>query len=251
MANNAVFLCPMGEPAMTSLIERCDPSYQFCDPVKAACTTMLCKPGEPACRDDVLSTCKADGSGAAAGGTDCTSSGQMCIAGACLSQSIESVGKLYASGETSGTNLAALNTYKITKSRTLVAIEQGMSVSARTITFLVFDCGTAPTVAETGTPATTCTAIESLVSDVAASSPYVLSGTMSVPLVAGRTYMIGAWWSTKATYDVDTYSSGSSLTTSFATLEGGGSVTATAAPATVGYIKRTTFRYPQKLHIAP
>jgi hypothetical protein len=250
-ASNAVFICPMDNTATTNLIERCDPAYQFCDPVKAMCTTKLCKPGEPACHDDMLSTCKPDGSGATAGGTDCTASGQMCIAGACVSQSVEQVGQRYVSGDTSGTNLAVLNTYAVNKSRTLVAIEQAMTVSARTITFLVFDCGTSPAVAESGTVATTCNAVESLVSNVDASSPYVLSGAMSVPLVAGHKYMIGAWWSTKATFHIDSYSTAEHLTTSFATLEGGASVTATTAPTTASYAKRTNSRYPQKLHIAP
>ncbi len=250
-ASNAVYVCPMDDNATTNLVQRCDPSYQFCDTVGRGCVTMRCKPGEPTCNGDLLSTCKPDGSGNEAGGTDCTASGQMCVAGACVSQSIESVGKIYADGDTSGTNLAVLNTYAVDKSRTLVAIEQAMTVSARTLTFLVFDCGTSPAVAESGRTATPCTAIESLVSNVDSSSTYVRSGAMSVPLVAGRKYMISAWWSTKATFYIDSHTSADDLTTSFATFEGAFSLSATTAPITTPYTKRITSRYPQKLHIAP
>ena len=47
------------------------------------CKTAVCARGAPACNLNVATTCNADGSGFASGGTDCSGSGQTCVNGAC------------------------------------------------------------------------------------------------------------------------------------------------------------------------
>ncbi len=57
--------------------------YQFCQDGLYYCPSDVCTAGTPVCNGDVLSTCKPDGSGPAAGGTDCTATSKVCDSGQC------------------------------------------------------------------------------------------------------------------------------------------------------------------------
>ena len=62
----------------------------FCD---ATVTPPLCSPNRctangPACNANVATTCNADGSGYLPGGTDCTTTGKVCVNGSCLPKNL-------------------------------------------------------------------------------------------------------------------------------------------------------------------
>ncbi len=65
----------------TSLRQTCS-SSQYCDD-SLGCRPQVCTPDAPMCYGDVVTTCKSDGSGPVAGGTDCVQSGQACFEAEC------------------------------------------------------------------------------------------------------------------------------------------------------------------------
>lgn len=48
------------------------------------CAAQVCTPNAPVCSGNVLTTCKSNGSGPGAGGTNCGDTSQVCVQGACL-----------------------------------------------------------------------------------------------------------------------------------------------------------------------
>jgi hypothetical protein len=58
----------------------------YCDAtlVPPVCATNKCTANGPACNGNIATTCNADGSGYQPGGTDCTTSGKVCVSGSCL-----------------------------------------------------------------------------------------------------------------------------------------------------------------------
>lgn len=59
----------------------------LCDAVAGKCITPTCTPGAFTCDGNVATRCKADGSGYAEGGTDCSKSNEVCDSGGCLAKS--------------------------------------------------------------------------------------------------------------------------------------------------------------------
>jgi hypothetical protein len=59
---------------------------QYCDATSSppVCSANKCTANGPACNGNLATTCNADGSGYLPGGTDCTTSGKVCVNGSCL-----------------------------------------------------------------------------------------------------------------------------------------------------------------------
>ena len=76
-------------------------SGQYCDTAAGigACKPQICTPNQAVCDGNTATTCKADGSGFATGGTKCTDAGKLCYQGACASLAC-SPGAYFCSGST-------------------------------------------------------------------------------------------------------------------------------------------------------
>jgi hypothetical protein len=68
----------------SEVTETCDMN-EYCDAVSATCEPGVCAPNEPACNDDIPTTCNADGSDYVEGGTPCAA-GMACEGGSCETQ---------------------------------------------------------------------------------------------------------------------------------------------------------------------
>jgi hypothetical protein len=67
-----------------TVVDRCGPG-QTCNTVTLTCTIYpVCTPNQPVCDGDIATTCSADGTGYAAGGTSCADTGQVCVRGTCM-----------------------------------------------------------------------------------------------------------------------------------------------------------------------
>lgn len=84
------YFCSGGNPyscnsngTVASQLTTCTTNY-FCKPGYPSCQGDLCTAGQPLCNGNVATTCAADGSGPAAGGTDCAADSKVCYSGTCL-----------------------------------------------------------------------------------------------------------------------------------------------------------------------
>lgn len=144
----------------------------------------LCAQGVAACIGETAGICAADGSGLTTAGTDCSLSGEVCNeSGVCAPLALDTFG---ATSSSSTSTLSYSNRYLVTEGRTLTQIEQWMTLSAgATLTWVVY---------ESTSQFGTYTQLLSLpvAYPLGATATFVSSGAISVPLVAGRYYMIGA-----------------------------------------------------------
>jgi hypothetical protein len=197
----------------------------------------------PACEGNVLRTCNSTGTGYTGAGTDCSLTMQSCSPSGCTDAIIDAIPP---SGQTvfgsALQNYSFVNFYSVASNRTLTRIEVFMTSTSTTtpLTWLVFESTT-----QTGTytnrlSATTTTSI-------VGTAGYQSSGTLSVPLTAGRFYAIGVHFGTPG-IDMG-YQSGatSAQTVSFGTLLTGGFPSGTAAPTSISYGTSTTIYIPQRL----
>ena len=221
-------------------------STQYCDSTGTtpACKARVCTATAAACNGDTLTTCNADGSGYTTGGTDCTTSSQLCFGGACAAQAVETVAS-NSSVSSSYTYYAKLNVYKVTLPRTLKVIEQYLGVPASApLTWVVFESAS-----QTGTYTSVLSSNTSMTSAI---SGYVSSGTLTTPvtLKANYYYAIGVYWGASAvSYYYSSYTL--PLATSFGSVVSGISVyNTTAAPTSVTYSSGSTV-YPQRLTMTP
>ena len=76
-------LCNNKGTAIAYQTDTCGSAY-FCQPGISYCQYDLCTNGTKMCSGNIATTCAADGSGPAAGGTDCAASGKVCYQGTCL-----------------------------------------------------------------------------------------------------------------------------------------------------------------------
>jgi hypothetical protein len=74
------WLC-LEEGTATQLDRACS-MKEFC--LDGYCVVDECTGGQPVCNGGTATTCKADGSGPEAGGTDCEGNGEACVNGACI-----------------------------------------------------------------------------------------------------------------------------------------------------------------------
>lgn len=186
--NDAVVLCnSFGTGAADT--DACS-TAQFCDesldPV--ACSLDICEAGQPACDGERLATCAANGGGYTDRSTNCANSDKVCSGTACVNNAKDIVGEAAYTGSYSSYRLA--NRYYITTDRTLTEIEQYMSVSGTSqFTWFVYE----------GTTSSSFTKVFETLNTSSGSAVFHSSGTISVPLVKGRYYMIGVRVSGSAT----------------------------------------------------
>jgi hypothetical protein len=84
-SGSAVRQCAAG--GMSSVVYRTCASSEYCDSATAACKAQVCAPNQPVCNGNTATTCNAEGSDYAAGGTSCNTSAPCvqhdCIAVGC------------------------------------------------------------------------------------------------------------------------------------------------------------------------
>jgi hypothetical protein len=59
-------------------------SRKFCNAASGQCQAFVCEPGQPACNEDLATSCADDGSRPLDFGIDCTASNKVCWAAECL-----------------------------------------------------------------------------------------------------------------------------------------------------------------------
>lgn len=72
----------------SSLYDIC-PTSQYCTEGDPSCNSDLCSAGLSMCDGTRATTCAADGSGPALGGTECANTGQVCVSGICVAKICE------------------------------------------------------------------------------------------------------------------------------------------------------------------
>lgn len=161
---------------------------QYCSPTgsngQAGCVADVCAQGQPACDGEILATCASDGSGYTNLGTDCSLSGQVCNQSvACSAAAVDTFGSTtYAAGHSPG---FVGNMYRMDKARTLTDIELYLTISG-TYAF-------AWAVYEGSTQTGSFSLIFQTTTTGGGTATFMGSGTVSVPLQAGKYYVIGAF----------------------------------------------------------
>jgi len=70
------------EGASSQVFDDCS-TGEFCEPGDSSCNFDVCTAASAICNGDLLTTCKANGSGPEAGGTDCAATGKVCDQAQC------------------------------------------------------------------------------------------------------------------------------------------------------------------------
>jgi len=146
-----------------------------------ACSPDICTPSAYTCDGEKLATCAADGGHFSASGTNCASNDLVCT----LANTCAAVAEDTVAGATTGSATSFLvgNYYRVARARTLTKIEEYLSVSGTSVfTWVVYESTSA-----TGT----FTKLYERTTSDAGSATYISSGAISVPLVAGKFYVIG------------------------------------------------------------
>lgn len=172
----------------SALYQTCT-SAQYCNPTggsagQAVCSTDVCLQGQPACDGEILAVCAADGSGYASTSTDCSASGQVCNeAVACAASAVDVYG---ASTSSLGTAAAFYgDEYQSNVARTLTSIESYLTIPGTFVfTWVVYEG-----IAANGT----YNLIFQKTTSASGTASFIGSGTISVPLQAGKYYVIGAF----------------------------------------------------------
>jgi len=173
---------------LTEPIARTCTSAEYCDASATTCEPQICTPDAPACNAELATTCNSIGDGYTGGVTDCSLSTMVCFDGACrLAVTVDVVGSPGVAF--SGPNRFRNNYYSASTSRTLVEIEAFLGLpGSTTLTWIVYESTT-----QNGTYSLIQESTTS-VNPASATAIYYSSGSVSVPLVAGRFYAIGAGW---------------------------------------------------------
>jgi hypothetical protein len=229
-AGTEVRLCD--STGMTSTLVQTCTSNQRCNPTTTMCAAQFCTPNQPACNGNVFTTCSDDGFGYVSGGTDCTTTDQFCGPTGCTTSAVDAVPPSPILYTSTGAYLM-LNYYSVTSARNLALIEYYMNTaSAVTLTWLVYE--------STTTSAGPYNRIHMSTTTSTIGEAYQSSGSVSVPLVAGRFYAIGTSWSTSTGFSYHTATA--SQTTSFGALIGSyvtsGTPTSVNAPATTYFVSQ-------------
>jgi hypothetical protein len=232
---NTVQLCNSTGTA-SGLVQTCA-SNQFCNPATAACQAQLCTPNMPACDMNVFTTCNATGDGYTGARTDCATMMQFCSLTGCTTSAVDTVGATMLS---STGVYAMLNIYSVTTNRTLALIEQYENITAAmTLTWHVY---------ESMTPTGSYTSISQTMTTSTTGAAYHASGPLTVPLVAGRYYAIGASWTTSLNYGL--ISASPTVAVSFGSLIS--AVALTPPPAATITVSTTPgYYFPQRLTTTP
>ena len=150
-----------------------------------ACVEDVCTKGKPRCKNDILWTCNADGTGLSlTPHTSCNSIGQICANGACTGSVKEELWPWATTSARSGDYLHA-TVFRVDTSRTLSELEYIFSVpSTREVHWVVFQSPS-----ENGGFLRTFEKITKVTP--AEGFAYHSSGPISVPLVGGFYYALG------------------------------------------------------------
>lgn len=151
----------------------------FCTAGENTCQPDICEAGEPACDGETLATCADDGGGYTDGTTNCAASDQVCDLAACVTAAEDTLGAAVSSVRLN--SALAANRYYVSHDRILTEIQQYSSISGTAqFTWAVYEESTHENY-------TNIFESQNLSSELSFHS----SGTISVPLLAGRSYMIG------------------------------------------------------------
>jgi len=208
------------------------------------CAVPVCTPNQPTCDGNVYTTCNASGFGFTGTRTDCSATEQFCSTTGCTTSAVDTIPPtnptLYASSALP--NYLMVNIYSVRVPRTLSRIEQYMSPTAATVlTWNVYEALT-----QTGT----YTNISSSVTTSTTGTGYQASGTLAVPLVAGRFYAIGVSWTTpNLLFGYQTATATQAL--SFGALLAGSFVTPVPTATSLTFTMSTGNFVPQRLTTAP
>jgi hypothetical protein len=194
-------------------------STAYCNANYGGCVAQVCVPGTVACTGDTLGVCNAAGSRVLDPTTNCTDSGQVCLAGACTSAAVESVGSA-----TYGSSLYVFvgDAFQPTIPRLLTefAVELGFT-GARTLNFVVYE----------GDPGGTLSQISTTTVDVTGTGrAFYSSGALSISLQVGKSYLFGVGWPSGI---VTFYYGSSTANTSFARVTGSYVASTATPPLTV------------------
>jgi hypothetical protein len=243
---NAVHLCSGDGLSSTATIPCSD--VQFCDTASTTCKPQVCTPNQAQCNLNVVVTCNAEGSGNTGPGLDCTTTNQTCVAGACVSLVVDTVGPLTTLTDGNGTPpLTKLNLYSVSTARTLRKVEVYMKIDpATTLNWSVYETSTLPS-----SGSSTFTRVSSTTTSAAAGSTagYQASDALSVPLKAGYYYAIGVSWGTATAAYWFVASAAYPIATSFGALVGASSLAGTDL-ATITWSPGTSY-YPERLTTTP
>jgi len=181
-SSNTVQRCINGGTAWNT-ISTCT-TAQYCNELALpiACVPDICGASASACNGEKLATCSADGGHFVNTGADCAASNTVCsLTGACVAEATDTVGD--ALNPSSGSSYLLGDVYRVDRGRTLTKIENYVTVSGTSVfTWVVYESPTA-----TGT----FTKVFEKTTSSTASAAFVSSGTVSVPLSAGKFYLIG------------------------------------------------------------
>jgi hypothetical protein len=94
---------PSGDTS--TLVTNCG-ANEYCDSASGSCRSQVCAPNQPVCAASRATTCNADGSGPAPGGTDCGA--RSCMAGTCVNTLFK---EDFEDGDTVGWNAPPADRY--------------------------------------------------------------------------------------------------------------------------------------------
>jgi hypothetical protein len=165
-----------------SAYQTCD-STSYCNELATpiACSPDICAPSAYTCDGEKLATCAADGGHFSVSGTNCASSNAVCtLANTCAAVAEDT---LAGTAVTSASSSLIGNIYRVDRARTLTKIEEYLSVSGTSVfTWVVY---------ESTSPSGTFTKVFERTTSDSGSAVYISSGALSVPLAAGKYYVLG------------------------------------------------------------
>ncbi|MET0795480.1 MAG: hypothetical protein ABW061_28435 [Polyangiaceae bacterium] len=145
------------------------------------CAPDICTPGGNACDGEKVATCATDGGHFTVSGTNCAASNMVCT----LDNTCAAVAVDTTAGATTYSMSSSLvgNIYRLDRSRTLTKIEEYLSVSGTSVfTWVVY---------ESTTVSGTFTKVYEQTTSDSGAGAYISSGALSVPLTAGKFYLLG------------------------------------------------------------
>ena len=146
------------------------------------CAPTPCKPDTDACVAEKLGHCAADGM-SVTGATDCAAQSQVCTLAGCAASAVDAVSTGNQIGSASMTEMVG-NVVTVNAARTLTLIEQDLTLpSQRSLVWAVYEQTNGDLNGEFD--------LRWQQAGVGSGSGFQSSGAISVPLEAGKTYLIG------------------------------------------------------------
>jgi hypothetical protein len=209
----------------------------------ALCVPDVCVSGAKGCDGERATTCAADGGGyTPTGGTVCDASSVCNELGDCAATATDTIGNSSTAIGSGSTEVFRGNQLTVRTSRQLTQIEGYVSVpDAGLVTWLVY---------EADSPAAQFTKIFEKGTAPSGAGTLSSSGTISVPLTAGRSYVIGFTGGPLSLVFVANPRLNTSFSNGPSVVELGWSP-GSSAPATASFTPNTTNQYYERLTTAP